>query len=299
MTTTTRTSPPGAAPRRPRGGRGRGAGALVVPALALMGAAVLLPLFLSFLRSVTEPSPGLSNYAALLTDGVTLTIFSRTVLVAAAVTLATLVIGYPYAYLMTRVGGTARLLMVAAVLVPFWTSMTARNFAWLILEQREGPIDRALQTIGIDGAVLLGSAWGVGLAMTQVMLPFMVLPLYSAMSGIDRKLLLAAQGLGSRPLTAFRRVFLPLSRGGMISGGILVFALSSGFYVTPAILGSPQQSMVAQLLAQRTNQLLDFAAAGALGTVVLVFTLLLVSLAGRFGGSATALGGAVQAKGGR
>ena len=264
-----------------------------------MGAAVLAPLLMSFLRSITEPSFGVSNYARLLTDGVTLTILSRTALVAAGVTLATLAIGYPYAYLMSRVSGSTRLLMVAAVLVPFWTSMTARNFAWLVLEQREGPIDGALQAVGIDGMVLLGSAWGVGLAMTQVMLPFMVLPLYSAMSGIDRKLLLAAQGLGSRPVTAFRKVYLPLSRGGVISGGILVFALSSGFYVTPAILGSPQQSMVAQLLAQRTNQLLDFAAAGALGTVVLVSTLLLVTLAGRFGGSASALGGAVQANGGR
>lgn len=281
-------------PGRPARWSGPG---LLVPALVLMGVAVLAPLAMSLWRSLTDPSVGLSNYTDLFTDGITLTIIGRTLLTSLIVTVGTVVLGYPFAYLMTRVGTTMRILMLTAVLVPFWTSMTARNFAWLILVQRGGPIDNMFSAIGIDGVVLHGTVAGVAVAMIQVMLPFMVLPLYSHMAGIDRKLLLAAQALGSTPIRAFRKVFLPLSVGGVVSGSILVFALSFGFYVTPAILGSPQQSLVAQLLGQRTLQLLDFAAAGALGIVVLLFTLALVTLANRMGGSVSALGGASVAKG--
>jgi putative spermidine/putrescine transport system permease protein len=122
------------------------------------------------------------------------------------------------------------------------------------------------------------------------MLPFMVLPLYSALGGIDRRLLLAARGLGSPPLVAFWKIYWPLSRGGAVAGMILVFTLSLGFYVTPALLGSARQSLVAQLLGQRTTELLDFAGAGALGTVVLVITLVLVAWANKFGGGVNAMG---------
>lgn len=258
-----------------------------------MGAVVVTPLAMSLWRSLTEPSLGLGHYLDLFTDGITLTVIGRTLMTSLIVTVGTVVLGYPYAYLMTRVGTTTRTLMLTAVLVPFWTSMTARNFAWLILVQRDGPVDNVFQAVGIDGIVLHGTVAGVAVAMIQVMLPFMVLPLYSHMAGIDRKLLLAAQALGSTPLRAFRKVFLPLSVGGVVSGSILVFALSFGFYVTPAILGSPQQSLVAQLLGQRTLQLLDFAAAGALGIVALLFTLALVTVASRFGGNVSALGASV------
>lgn len=270
---------------------------LVVPALVLMAVAIVAPLALSFWRSITEPTLGLQHYAGLFTDDITLTVVGRTILTSTIVTAGTVVLGYPYAYLMTRVGATARTLMLSAALVPFWTSMVARNFAWLLLEQRDGPIATMFSWVGIDDLVLYGTTAGVALAMTQVMLPFMVLPLYSNMSSIDRKLLLAGQALGSSPRRAFRKIFLPLSVPGVVSGGILVFALSFGFYVTPAILGSPRQSLVAQLLGQRTLELLDFAGAAALGTAVLLFTLALVTLANRYGGPVSALGHTATQKG--
>src|SRR5690606_23562691 len=183
-----------------------------------------------------------------------------------------------------------RAFLIVIVLIPFWTSVMARNFAWLTILQRGGPVDLALEAIGLGDIQLVGSQVGVTIAMSQVLLPFMVLPLYSALSGIDRRLLLAARGLGSAPLRAFWKIYWPLSRGGVVAGIILVFTLSLGFYVTPALLGSPQQSLIAQLLAQRTTQLLDFAGAGALGMVVLVVTLLLVAWANRLGGSISAIG---------
>lgn len=263
---------------------------LLVPALALLAGVLLVPLFQSFVRSISSPAWGLSNYAALFTDGVTMTVLGRTATTAAIVTAVAFLLGYPYAYLLTRVGPRARAILLVIVLIPFWTSVMARNFAWLVILQRGGPIQEFISFLAGADTPLVGTTAGVTIAMSQVMLPFMVLPLFSALSGIDRKLLLAARGLGSSPLVAFWKVYWPLSRGGVVAGLILVFTLSLGFYVTPALLGSPQQSLIAQLLAQRTTQLLDFAGAGALGILVLVVTLTLVAWANRIGGTISAIG---------
>ncbi|WP_291055701.1 ABC transporter permease [Herbiconiux sp.] len=279
MTTPTRTR------RTPRPGW-----LLLVPALALLAGILLVPLFQSLLRSIGTPEFTLDHYASLFTDGVTLTVLGRTAMTAVIVTIVTFLLGYPYAYLMTRVGPRLRGVLLVIVLIPFWTSVMARNYAWIVLLQRGGPVQSVFEFFGAGDIVFQGSVVGVTIAMSQVMLPFMVLPLFSTLGGIDRKLLLAARGLGSSPLVAFWKIYWPLSRGGVVSGLILVFTLSLGFYVTPALLGSPQQSLIAQLLAQRTTQLLDFAGAGALGILVLVITLLLVAWANRFGGTISAIG---------
>jgi len=262
---------------------------LLVPALALLGAVLLLPLAQSFLRSVGAPDLTDEHYQNLFTDGVTMRVLLRTVKTALLVTVIAFALGYPYAYVMTRVGPRMRAVLLVIVLVPFWTSVMARNFAWILILQRGGPVDQFFSLFGMH-VVLFGKVSGVAIAMSQVLLPFMVLPLYSALGGIDRRLLLAARGLGSSPGVAFWKIYWPLSRAGVTAGLILVFTLSLGFYVTPALLGSPQQSLIAQLLAQRTNQLLDFEGAGALGTVVLVVTLVLVAWANRIGGTVSAIG---------
>jgi putative spermidine/putrescine transport system permease protein len=268
---------------------------LLIPSLALLAGILLVPLFQSLLRSLQLPvTEGggwtFDNYTKLFTDGVTMTVLGRTASTALIVTLVAFLLGYPYAYFMTRVGDRTRAVLLVIVLIPFWTSVMARNFAWLTILQRGGPVHTVLTWIGLGDVQLVGSQIGVTIAMSQVLLPFMVLPLYSALSGIDRKLLLAARGLGSSPLVAFWKIYWPLSRGGVVAGLILVFTLSLGFYVTPALLGSPQQSLIAQLLAQRTTQLLDFAGAGALGMLVLVVTLVLVAWANRVGGTISAIG---------
>ncbi|MCZ2826698.1 MULTISPECIES: ABC transporter permease [unclassified Modestobacter] len=262
---------------------------LLVPALGLLGVVLLIPLAQSFLRSVGAPDLTDEHYRLLFTDGVTLTVLLRTAQTALLVTVIAFVLGYPYAYVMTRVGPRMRAVLLVIVLVPFWTSVMARNFAWILILQRGGPVDEFFQLFGLD-VVLYGSVSGVAIAMSQVLLPFMVLPLFSALSGIDRRLLLAARGLGSSPLVAFWKIYWPLSRAGVTAGLILVFTLSLGFYVTPALLGTPQESLIAQLLAQRTTQLLDFAGAGALGMLVLVITLVLVAWANRIGGTVSAIG---------
>ncbi|GGD39699.1 ABC transporter permease [Microbacterium faecale] len=274
---------------RPRHGL-RPSWLLLIPGLALLAVVLLLPLFQSLLRSFGTPEFTLEHYTSLFTDGVTLTILLRTATTAVVVTLVTFVLGFPYAYLMARVSPRVRGVLLVIVLVPFWTSVMARNFAWVIILQRGGPVQSIFEFFGIQDVVFYGDVVGVTIAMSQVMLPFMVLPLYSVLGSIDRRLLLAARGLGSSPLVAFWKIYWPLARGGVVSGIILVFTLSIGFYVTPALLGSPQESLLAQLLATRTTQLLDFAGAGALGMLVLVVTLVLVAWANRFGGTISAVG---------
>ena len=263
---------------------------LLVPALALLAIVLLVPLFQSLVRSFGENGFTLQHYTSLFTDGVTLTILGRTAATAAIVTVVAMLLGYPYAYLMTRVGPRMRAILLIIVLIPFWTSVMARNFAWIVILQRGGPVETVFEFFGLTNVVFQGSVVGVTIAMTQVLLPFMVLPLFSSLGAIDRRLLLAARGLGSSPLVAFWKIYWPLSRTGVVSGLILVFTLSLGFYVTPALLGSPQQSLIAQLLAQRTTQLLDFAGAGALGILVLTVTLVLVAWANRLGGTISAIG---------
>jgi len=235
-----------------------------------------------FLRSFTEfllpTDSGFANYSWYFGDAAQRTILMRTFTTSLAVTAIALVIGYPYAYLMTIVKTRWRLVMLALVLLPFWTSLIVRTFAWVILVQDSGPIVSFLDTLGFDGVRILGTTVAVAIGMTQVMLPFMVLPLYSALVAIDRNLLLAAEGLGARPSVAFARVYLPLSVPGIIAGSTLVFILSLGFYFTPALLGSPQNSLISQQIVIQVQKLFSFGRGGAMALVLLVITLVLLAI---------------------
>ncbi|MFI7124713.1 ABC transporter permease [Nonomuraea sp. NPDC050153] len=266
---------------------------LLLPATAMLLVFFVYPLTAIIWRSFTDPAIGLSNYTALLHDDVSIKILLRTLRTSLIVALCTLAIAYPYAYAMTRVGPRARSVLTVLVLLPFWTSLMARNFAWYMLLQRGGPIDRFFGAIGIDDVVLLGSVAGVTIAMVQVMLPYMVLPLYSGMEKIDRRLLDAATSLGAPRWRAFVRVYLPLSIPGMLSGFSLVFVITLGFYITPALLGTPQQSLISQLIGTQVSDLLDFGGAGALGAVLLVVTLLVLFAVSRVARPTAALGQAV------
>ncbi|MCR6482823.1 ABC transporter permease [Amycolatopsis sp. OK19-0408] len=254
---------------------------LLLPAVALLLVFFCFPLAVILWRSFTEPDFGVGNYLAVLGDEVQVRVVLRTLRTAAIITVATLVVAYPYAYAMSRVGRRARGFLTLLVLMPFWTSVMARNFAWYVLEQRGGVIEKAFDAIGIHGVALLGSVTGVTVAMVQVMLPFMVLPLQNTMLGIDRGLLHAARSLGARGPVAFLRVYLPLSRPGVLAGVSVVFIMSLGFYITPALLGTPQQALAAQVIGTQVNDLLDFAGAGALGAILLVVTLVVLAVIGR------------------
>ncbi|MCC4317377.1 ABC transporter permease [Streptomyces malaysiensis] len=241
---------------RPRKGVGDRWGWLLLPAVVLLAVLFLVPLGLMAWRSVTEPTPGAGNYSWFFTSDVALTTLVRTLAVGAVVTLVTLILSYPYASLMTVVGARARIWLTLLVLLPFWTSLMVRTFAWVVLLQDNGVVNQLLGTVGLGPLDLIRTTTGVVIGMSQVLMPFMVLPLYAVMSGIDRRLLDAAQGMGARPATAFWRVFVPLSLPGVGAGALTVFITSLGFYVTPALLGSPDQALISQQIFTQVNGLL-------------------------------------------
>jgi putative spermidine/putrescine transport system permease protein len=205
------------------------------------------------------------------------TVLWRTLWISTIVTLACLLLGYPLAYrLATLPEGTANLLMIL-VLLPFWTSLLVRTASWIVLLQREGPINELLQALGAitEPLALVYNRSGVYIAMTHVLLPFMVLPLYSVMRGIPPSYVRAALSLGAKPTTAFFRVYLPLSMPGIAAGCLLVFILAIGYYITPALVGGQADQMISYFVAFFTLETVNWGMAAALGSVLLAATIVL------------------------
>jgi len=221
----------------------------------------------------------MDNYVWFFQSAVNRTVLQRTFVVAAWVTLASLICAYPYAYAMTIVGKNLRLLLILCVLVPFWLNGVVRTLAWVILLQDSGVINSFLRSIGLSPVKLIRTLPGVIIGMTQVLLPFMILPIYSVMKGIDTRLLQAARSLGAKPWKAFLQVYVPLSLPGVYAGAIIVFILSLGFYITPALLGGPRSTMLSSLVQNQVLSLLNWGRGGAMGVVLLVATFVLLAIA--------------------
>lgn len=254
---------------------------LLLPAFFIVGAFFILPLFDAFLRSLTDPTVGLQNYRWLVETPSNWPVFGRTFGTSAVVTLVCLLLAYPYAYLMTIVSDRVRLLLTTFILLPLWTSILVRTIAWMVLLQDSGPINDFLEWTGVGRQDLIRTSFGVGIGMVQVLLPFLVLPLYSALSKIDLRLLQAARSLGASPFIAFVQIYLPLSRAGILAGSITVFILGLGFYIIPSLLGSPKEMMASSLIQQQVSNFLMWGHGGALGVVLLVSTVLALLVATR------------------
>ena len=219
-------------------------------------------------------------------------ILMRTFSVSAVVTFFCLLLGYPLAYwLSTLTPRQANILMIL-VLVPFWTSVLVRSAAWIVLLQTNGVINRFFLDLGLinEPLPLLFNRVGVIIAMVHILLPFMILPLYSVMKSVPPTYLRAAVSLGSSPLAAFFRVYMPQTFPGMGAGGLLVFILSIGYYVTPALLGGPDDQMLSYYIAQYTNVTVNWGMACALGAVLLSATLVLYTVYRRVVKSELSLG---------
>jgi putative spermidine/putrescine transport system permease protein len=253
--------------------------ALTLPALVLLAAVIGYPLITIVLRSLSEPQWGLQNYTWFFGAPVNLTVLQRTFSISAWVTVVCVLCAYPYAYLMTAVGPRVRLALILCVLIPFWVSGVVRTLSWVILLQDSGVINSLLRASGFDGVRLIRTQTGVVIGMAQVLLPFMILPLYSVMKGIDLRLVQAARSLGARPSRAFFTVYLPLSLPGVYAGAIIVFILALGFYITPALLGGPRSTMLSTLVQTQVLSLLQWGRGGAMGVVLLVATFVLLALA--------------------
>lgn len=201
----------------------------------------------------------------------------RTFEISAVVTLVALLMAYPLAYWLSTLSERRANLLLILVLLPFWTSVLVRIAAWIVLLQNNGLINHWLQTIGLTNGPLplLFNRTGVIIAMVHILLPFMILPLYSVMKTVPPNYLRAAVSLGSHPLAAFVRVVLPQTYPGIAAGSLLVFITSIGYYVTPALLGGASDQMLSYYIAQYTNVEVNWGMACALGAVLLSATLVL------------------------
>jgi len=267
---------------------------LLMPALLLLVIFFLLPVLSLLLRSVLEPSLGMQNYAQLVGSTTYLRVFGNTFLVATVVTLATLAIGFPTAWLLAIAPRKLSSLLFAIMLLSMWTNLLARTFAWMVLLQQTGPINRMLMALGIisEPLTLVNNLIGVTIGMTYIMLPFLVMPLHATLRSIDPSTLRAAAICGASRWQAFWRVLVPLAMPGVASGALMVFVMALGYFVTPALLGGASYMMLAELIAQLVQQLLNWGLAGAAAFVLLAVTLSLYALQLRFtGGARASVGG--------
>jgi ABC-type spermidine/putrescine transport system permease subunit I len=254
---------------------------LTLPATLTILVVVFLPIFwlssLSFLDRSGEPT--LENYRR-LGGGIYVDAFIVTFQISAAVTAICVLLGYPLSYWLSRQRPRVANLLLICVLLPFWTAVLVRTYAWLVLLQRRGLVNSTLISLGvIDQPLQLAFNLPASIiGMVHIMLPFLVLPLYAAMKSIDGDLVRAAIGLGSSPAGAFWRVFVPMSLPGLFAGVVLVFVLSLGFYVTPALLGGGRVQMIAQRIESTITLYSNWGAASALGVVLLFVTLALIWL---------------------
>jgi ABC-type spermidine/putrescine transport system permease subunit I len=257
---------------------------LAAPLLLFMLVFYAVPVLSVLMRSVNDPVWTLSHYASLMGDIVFLKVLSNTLSTSLIVTLGTLALGYPVALSLVRTPRWAPLILIL-VLVPFWTSVLVRSYAWMVLMGRHGLINETLLTLGMIDAPLriLNTPLATRIAMIHILLPYMILPIANALRQIDPSLARASSGLGASPWSTFRQITLPLSMPGVVAGTLLVFVLALGFYITPAMLGGPREITLSMLIAQQVDQL-NWAYAATLATVLLVTALALIAVAQRLPG---------------
>lgn len=269
-----RTSPPGGRSLNPL---------LLAPALLLLLAVFIAPLVQILGLSFGEDTWSLDHYRALLADEILLAILMRTLWLSVTVSVLCLLLGYPVAYLMLRSSETIRRVIALLVILPLWTSLLVRTYAWIVVLGRKGLVNESLMALGLTDApmTLLYNRTSVYIGMVHVMLPFMVLPLYAVMRRIDLRLVSAACSLGASRSAAFFFVFLPLSLPGVLAGSLLVFILAIGFFVTPALLGGLSDTTFVMLIERQVNRLFNWPLAAAMSVTLLVATLALVALYNR------------------
>ena len=257
---------------------------LLCPAAAILSGAFLVPLARVAALSLSAPGGPLGPYLAFLTVDVYRHVLWNTVVVAIVVSLATLMIGFAIALALTRLGRGWRAALLACILFPLWISVLVRTFSWLLLLERNGPINRLLLATGLveRPLPLLFNATGVMIGMSHVLLPYAVLPIYAALVRIDPAILRASEGLGASTATTFRRVLLPLSARGLATAATFTFLLSLGFFVTPMLLGGPSSTTMPMLIDTFVNERLDWPLASAASMILIVMAFAVIGLAGRF-----------------
>jgi putative spermidine/putrescine transport system permease protein len=256
---------------------------LMLPAFAMLALVFLAPLGWFFAQTLVldnDLSTLWSKIVAVVSSRATLQAIGATNWISLLVTVTVLLLGYPIAYYLANRRGLRFTLVVFCIVVPYFTSVIVRTYSWMVILGRTGLINQTLLGMGIIDAPLplIYNKTGIVIGMTYVLLPYMVLTLFAAMKSIDRNLLLAARGMGAGGAMIFWRVYLPLSLHGVISGALIVFILSIGFFITPALMGGPSDVMVAMLIERSVEITLDWPAAAVMSLLLLAVTLVLYAI---------------------
>ncbi len=245
----------------------------------------VVPLIEIIVISFTEPTVSLANYREFVSTNLYSKVLFNTVKTAFLVTVICLVLAYPLAYVIVRFGGKLATLLLLVVAMSFWTSFLVRTYAWLVILGNKGPVVKLLSWVGYDPVPqVLFNQFASTLGIVHILIPYMVMSIYAIMRKIDPSHLRAAASLGATPFTAFRTVFLPLSLPGVVNGCTLVFIITLGFYVTPVLLGGPKDQMIAGLIGEQIEELLEWGFASAMAVVLLVTTMFLLWIYNRFVG---------------
>lgn len=256
------------------------------PVLSLLVLFFVVPVLMLLMRSFMEPEWGLQNYRELVGSWTYAKVMLNTFTVASLVTVFTVLVGFPVAWLLAILPrGWAKLLM-SVLLLSMWTNLLVRTYAWMVLLQRTGVINQMLVKWGVvdEPLPLINNLVGVTIGMTYIMLPFLILPLHATIKAIDPSILRAATICGASAWQSFWRVLLPLAAPGLTSGALMVFVMSLGYFVTPALLGGTNNMMLAELIAQLVQSLLNWGLGGAAALVLMVVTLGLYALQWRLYG---------------
>lgn len=256
---------------------------LASPAVIVILALVVIPVGWLMTQSVYDNGFTLEHYRRIFSEDIYWRSFTLTFRIALIVTVMTLILGYPVAYAAAHVKRPWDVLILSFVILPFWTSVLVRAYAWLVLLQRTGVTNQMLEGLGLitEPLALVHNELGTIIATIHILLPFMVLPLYSTMQKIPRELMLAGASLGGGPLHTFLRVFLPLSLPGVVAGLTLVFVLTLGFYITPELLGGGRTIMISMVVSRNVELYNEWGAASAVGVVLLVCVLAIFMAVGR------------------
>lgn len=255
----------------------------IVPAVLLLALVFVGPLVWFFARvlgSVGAPAEIAAHAWSVINSKVVVTALTTTNWISLLVTLLVLLISYPVAYYLANHRGWRFTLVLFCIVVPYFTSIIVRTYSWMVLLGRHGLVNQVLLQLGVvdQPLTLLYTKAGVLIGMVYVLLPYMVLTLFAAMKAIDPSLMRAARGLGAGPFYAFTRVYFPLSIHGVISGSLIVFILSIGFFITPALMGGPADVMIAMLIERSVEITFDWAGAAVMSLLLLVATLVLYSI---------------------
>lgn len=257
---------------------------LLAPGVLIVALTYLAPLARLVGLSFSSPTGLFTAYAHLLGDDIYARVFANTFFIAIVVTLLALLIAYPVAFALTRLSRRWRGVLFACVLLPLWISVLVRTFSWMLLLERNGPLNRLVMASGLadQPLSLLFNHTAVVIGMVHVLLPYAVLPIYAALVRIDPGLLQASEGLGASRMTTFLRVLFPLSLRGVATATTFTFLLSLGFFVTPALLGGSSSLTLSMLIDSFVSDRLDWPLAAAASVVLLVAALVVVAVAARF-----------------